>query len=91
MNWTIEFKKIFLKELVKLPIEVREKIEETVFTESIIDNPFEIFSLEKMSGYIDKYKIRFGNYRVGMILDNKLKKIIFSRVAHRKDIYKIFP
>lgn len=44
-----------------------------------------------MTGYIDKYKIRFGKYRVGIILDNKFKKVIFCRVAHRKDIYKIFP
>lgn len=91
MNWTLEFKKIFLKELAKLPKEVRYRVEEKVLTNEVINNPFKTFPLEKMSGYKDKYKIRFGNYRVGITLDNKFKKIIFCRIAHRKEIYEIFP
>ncbi len=37
MNWTIEFKKIFLKELAKMPNDVRERIEQTVFTQKLIE------------------------------------------------------
>jgi mRNA interferase RelE/StbE len=45
--------------------------------------------IKKLSGFPDAYRIRSGNYRIGMFLEGD--KVIFARVAHRKDIYKIFP
>ena len=44
-----------------------------------------------MKGYPDKYKIRVGDYRIGITLDKQTKTLICQRIAHRKDIYKIFP
>lgn len=89
--WEIEYKKVFLKELSKLPENEQERIEKIVFDEITTTNPFQYKYIEKMKGYPDKYKIRVGNYRIGLTIDTKLKIIIFNRVAHRKDIYKIFP
>ena len=42
-----------------------------------------------MKGYRDYFKIRFGNYRVG--LKKEGDNIIVKRVLHRKEIYKYFP
>lgn len=44
-----------------------------------------------MKGYKDKYKIRVGDYRIGLTLDQETQTILFQRVAHRSEIYKIFP
>ena len=55
------------------------------------ENPFELELLEHMKGYPGKYKIRIGQYRIGVSLNKKDRLIICERIAHRKDIYKLFP
>jgi len=45
--------------------------------------------IKKLTGYKDAFRIRSGNYRIGVFLEDEV--VQFARVAHRKDIYKIFP
>lgn len=89
--WRVEYQKRFLKELSALPNKVRKKIELFVFNEMPGKSPFDLGGVEKMSGYPDKYKVRFGEFRVGLTIDSKNSIVRFERVANRKDIYKIFP
>ena len=89
--WKIEYTKRFLKELSKIPEDVRAKAESIVFEELLSTNPFDLGYLEHMTGYPDKYKIRIGKYRMGMTIDKSNKLMICQRIAHRKDIYKVFP
>ena len=89
--WKIEYTKRFLKELVKLPKEIQSKAEKIVFNELPSYNHFELGYVERMTGYPDKYKICFGDYRIGVTIDKDNQVVICQRVAHRKDIYKIFP
>ncbi|HEY9705803.1 MAG TPA: type II toxin-antitoxin system RelE/ParE family toxin [Allocoleopsis sp.] len=89
--WKVEYTRVFLKELAGLPKEFQSRIELIVFTELETENPFELGYISKMTGYKDKYKIRVGNYRIGLTIDKNNKSIICQRVAHRRDIYKIFP
>jgi len=89
--WRVEYKKHFLKELSKIPVEIRSKAEELVFVDLPCENPFDLGYIEQMKGYADKYKIRIGQYRIGITIEKENKLIICSRVAHRKDIYKFFP
>lgn len=86
----VEIKKKFLKELSKLPIEYADTIEEFVFDIlPTYNNLSKIGKVEKMTGYKNYFKIRFGNYRVGIKKDNQ--KIIVEIVKHRREIYKYFP
>ena len=49
----------------------------------------EIPHLRKMRGYASFYRIRLGDYRIGIeAVDDK---IVFVRILHRKDIYRHFP
>jgi mRNA interferase RelE/StbE len=89
--WKVEYKKRFLKELAKLPGSVQAQAEKTVFEDLICDNPFDLGHLEQMRGYPRKYKIRIGQYRIGVTVDKQQKVIVCSRIAHRKDIYRLFP
>lgn len=44
---------------------------------------------EKLSGSKDAYRIRLGNYRIGIYKEDN--KVILSRVLNRKEIYRYFP
>jgi mRNA interferase RelE/StbE len=49
----------------------------------------EIKNLKKLKGSNFFYRIRIGEYRIGLeIIDSKVE---FIRFLHRKDIYKSFP
>jgi mRNA interferase RelE/StbE len=89
--WRVEYTKRFLKELSELPKEIQAQAESIVFEKLLIANPFSLGYLERMKGYHDKYKIRIGNYRIGISIDKQNSLIVCKRIAHRKDIYRIFP
>lgn len=72
MTWQTRYSRTFLKELARLPAEVRGRV-------------------QKLTGYPDYYKIRFGDYRVGLQLDAATEQITFLRVLHRREIYRRFP
>ena len=85
-----KFKKRFLKQLANLPKDVRERIESFVFEElPNLASISESGKIEKMQGYDDYFKIRFGSYRVGLKLENE--EVIVQIVMHRKEIYRFFP
>ncbi|MFN5170645.1 MAG: type II toxin-antitoxin system RelE family toxin [Cyclobacteriaceae bacterium] len=46
-------------------------------------------NLKKLSGFQTAYRIRVGDYRVGIFVQGDL--VQFARVKNRKDIYRIFP
>ncbi len=86
----IDYRKRFLKELSKIPTEIRSSIESFVFKELPKANSiFELGKVEQMKGYPSYYKVRFGSYRIG--LRTKNDKVILERALHRKDIYRYFP
>jgi len=75
-----------------LPGEIQKQGEKIAFMELLSsENPFNLGYIEQMTGYKDKYKIRIGNYRMGITIVKKKNLIICQRIAHRKDIYRIFP
>jgi mRNA interferase RelE/StbE len=49
----------------------------------------EITNIKKLQGYDNAYRIRVGDYRIGLIFDGEI--ILFQRVLHRKEIYRYFP
>jgi mRNA interferase RelE/StbE len=89
--WKIEYTKRFLKELSELPKEMRPRAEGIVFEELLAANPFSLGYVERMRGYPDKYKIRVGDYRIGITIDKQNSVIVCQRIAHRRDIYRTFP
>ncbi len=49
----------------------------------------EIRNLKKLSTTGNEYRIRIGNYRIGIIISGE--RVEFIRCLHRKDIYRYFP
>jgi mRNA interferase RelE/StbE len=89
--WRLEYTKRFLKDLAALPNTVKDRAEAIAFQELNTDDPFSLGYIEKLAGYTDKYKIRIGEYRIGLTLNTKEQTIICQRIAHRREIYRIFP
>lgn len=54
------------------------------------NNIREMHHIKKIEGYASFYRIKIGDYRIGMELtcDNE---IVLMRFLHRKDIYRYFP
>lgn len=86
-----EYLPSFLKDLKALKsTPVFESIRALVFEEiPNIPNFEEIRNLKKLKGTEKCYRIRSGDYRIGLIFDDET--ITFVRVLHRKDIYRYFP
>lgn len=49
----------------------------------------DILNLKKLKGHKTAYRIRLGDYRIGVFIYRDT--VDFSRIVHRKDIYKVFP
>jgi mRNA interferase RelE/StbE len=82
--------KKFLKDLARIPASDRKKIEAFVFDESEkIESIESVGIFKKLRGYSVYYRIRFGDYRVGIKYENDI--LVFERVLHRKEIYRFFP
>ncbi len=89
--WKIKYSKRFLKELSHIPQKYRSKIEKIVFEKIYESNPFSMNIIQRLKGHDNRYKIRVGPYRIGLKIVKDKKEVIVIIVAHRKDIYKIFP
>jgi len=82
--------KVFLKELSRLPVRERLKVEKLLFDEvEKYKSLTQIPNLKKLKGYRNYFKIRFGDYRAGLRFENST--LYFERILHRKDIYKFYP
>lgn len=84
------YEKSFLKDLKKIKkAELKKRIDsiiEEIKEEKNIDS---YYKAKKLKGHPSAYKIRIGDYRLGLFTENG--KVIFSRFLHRKDIYREFP
>lgn len=87
----VEYRRIFLKDLKKLKKQpVYQRILDLAF--EIIPNAEDITSLSNvkpMKGYPNRYRIRIGDYRVGIEVASERIEIV--RVLHRREFYRYFP
>ncbi|MGM0622157.1 MAG: type II toxin-antitoxin system RelE family toxin [Bacteroidota bacterium] len=86
----VEISRKFQKQLLKISDKklrlIVFKIIESVETAGSIG---EIKNVKKLVGFRNYYRIRQGNYRIGIRVENDT--VIFSAFDHRSDIYKYFP
>lgn len=86
----IKYTKAFEKDLKSVAekqvvLRLEEVIEELQAATSLQN----ISSIKKLKGHKDCYRIRIGNYRLGLLVERK--SIWLARLMLRKDIYKHFP
>jgi len=54
------------------------------------DTIHEVTHIKKIEGYESYYRMKVGNYRLGMEMVSN-KEVVLIRFLHRKDIYRYFP
>ena len=93
--WKILISKKALGELAKTPAHIQRKFNDIFLSKAEVKNPFEPADLgarmEKLHGVVDCYKVRIGEYRVGIYLDKKQNQLKVAAVIHRGRDYKSFP
>ncbi len=68
---------------------VRRRVQKLIEEVKSALTPHQIAGLTKLKSYETFYRIRIGDYRIGIeIVDNT---VIFVRFLHRRDIYRYFP
>jgi len=86
----VEYSKQSLKDLAVIPSKLRTPIEKFIFNElpettSISESK----KIELLKGYKNFFKVRLGNYRVGIYKEGNT--LIVKRILHCKEIYRYFP
>lgn len=86
----VEFLDKFNKDLIKIKNKnVFKDVSETIENVELSSNVVAIKNIKKLKGYKNAYRIRIGNFRIGIFVT--ADTVEFARVVHRKDIYKVFP
>jgi mRNA interferase RelE/StbE len=87
----VRYRQLFLKDLKKLK---KQPIYSQVFDLAFSALPEiktlrDISNIKAMKGYADRYRIRIGDYRIG--IEVKENTIEMMRVLHRREFYRYFP
>lgn len=87
----IEFKKSFAKDLKKKSKDRRlsARVEQIIEQVDQAEDPHQIPNLKKLKAEGDFYRIRSGDYRLGLIIEDDT--VTFVRLLHRSEIYRYFP
>jgi mRNA interferase RelE/StbE len=68
---------------------VKRQLLEVISEVENSQNLSEIEHVKKLRGVENYYRIRIGDYRLGLKVENNI--VIFVRFLDRKDIYRYFP
>lgn len=86
----IEFLSKFNQDLNRIHLKsVRNSLLKVIELTQSAETLAEIPNLKKLQGFKSAYRIRIGDYRIGIFIAGNT--IQFARVLNRKEIYKYFP
>jgi mRNA interferase RelE/StbE len=86
----VEFNESFLKDLKSVKDKsVLAKVKTTIESVESADKLDQIIHLKKLRGSREYFRIRIGDFRLGLKLEDDT--LIFIRFLNRKDIYRFFP
>lgn len=85
------FTKSFAKDLRKHKknLELLKQVQKIIENVEQAEAITELSNLKQLKAEGRYYRIRTGDYRIGITIENE--KIIFIRVLHRREIYRFFP
>ena len=69
--------------------ELLKRVRETIELVERVQSLQEVKGIRKLRGGERCYRIRIGEYRIGIVLEEYT--ITFVRLLHRRDIYRYFP
>ncbi len=86
-----EFKKSFAKDLKKRSQDktLLQQVAQTIHDVEAAKTLLDIKNLKKLKTGDNAFRIRIGNYRLGLIIENDT--VCFVRLLSRSEIYRYFP
>jgi len=85
-----QFKESFLKDLRAIKDrDLLARVNEIIQAVEKAQTPQEIPTLKKLRGERNYFRIRIGDYRLGLKIEGQLVTLV--RILNRKDIYRYFP
>lgn len=86
----VEFLEKFSRDIDKISVKsVKQSVTRLILQIEAADSLASIPQVKKLTGFKSAYKIRIGDFRVGIFVEGDM--VQFARIVHRKDIYKVFP
>ena len=86
----IDFKKSFSRDLKEInDKDIMKKVKAVINSIENTPNLMEIKNVKQLTSSGKYYRIRIGDYRMGIKLENEI--VVFVRFLHRKEIYRYFP
>jgi mRNA interferase RelE/StbE len=87
---TVRFKESFVRDLRNIKDKsLLTRVRELIELVEQAPHLGQVANLKKLRGGGNYYRIRVGDYRVGLTVEGEA--ITFVRFLHRKDIYRHFP
>ena len=86
----VRFKASFATDLRALKDRpILDRIKATIATVESAESLLELSNLKKLRGGGAYYRVRVGDYRVGIAVEEDT--VVFVRVLHRREVYRYFP
>ncbi len=87
----VKFKKSFARDLKRRANDrkLSAKVEQIIGQVDEAKDTHRISNLKKLKALGNYYRIRSGDYRIGLIIEGGT--VTFVRVLHRSEIYRYFP
>jgi len=86
----VRFERSFYRDLKRIrDKKTLQRLEHLIEEAKEAPSLMEIRNLAKLQGYENFYRVRIGEWRVGLAFVEG--KLVFVRVLHRRDIYRYFP
>jgi mRNA interferase RelE/StbE len=87
---TVRFKASFASDLRALKDKpLLERVKTLIAKVESADSLLEIPNLKRLRGGGAYYRVRLGDYRVGLAVEEDM--VVFVRVLHRREVYRYFP
>ena len=86
----VRFEARFSKDLRRIQDgKLLTRIKELIISCKEVESLNEIGQVKKLRGYDTFYRVRIGDYRIGLELVQG--ELVFVRCLHRKEVYRYFP
>ncbi len=84
------FRKSFAKDLRQIhDKDILNQVQKIISEIEEFKNIREIQDLKKLSRETRHYRLKLGDYRIGLIIEGQT--VTFIRILHRREIYRYFP
>ncbi len=85
MAYSVTIERGALRDLKRLPEDIRGRIDEHIMALSGNPRPQ---GVEKLSGSECSYRLRVGNYRILYEIHDQVLRVLVVKVGHRRDKYR---